>query len=150
MTATSSGFTSPYWMTYRQALELGGQVRKGEKGAPVIYAGTLIKQDGDPADEAEARTVRFTKGYYVFNANQVDGLPERFHPVTAPPRLDPPLAMHRPMRSLLPPVSSCATAVSRPTMPAKAIISSCRRSRPSRTQWHTTRRSVTNRTLDIA
>ena len=91
MTATSSGFTSPYWMTYRQALELGAQVRKGEKGAPVIYAGTLIKQDGDPADEAEARTVRFTKGYYVFNANQVDGLPERFHPVTAPPRLDPPL-----------------------------------------------------------
>jgi antirestriction protein ArdC len=32
-----SGFTSRYWLTYRQALRLGGHVRKGEKATPVIY-----------------------------------------------------------------------------------------------------------------
>lgn len=31
------GFTSPYWLTYNQAVELGGNVIKGQKGTPIIY-----------------------------------------------------------------------------------------------------------------
>jgi hypothetical protein len=33
------GFISPFWLTYRQAQELGGQVKKGEHGSPVVYQG---------------------------------------------------------------------------------------------------------------
>ena len=30
-------FVSPYWLTYRQATERGGSVRKGSKGCPVVF-----------------------------------------------------------------------------------------------------------------
>ena len=33
----SAGYSSPYWLTYKQALEIGGHVRKGEHGAPVAF-----------------------------------------------------------------------------------------------------------------
>lgn len=39
--AEARGFASPLWLTYNQARELGGHVRKGEKGSPVVYAGKL-------------------------------------------------------------------------------------------------------------
>jgi antirestriction protein ArdC len=40
------GYPSPVWMTYAQAQKLGGQVRKGEHGALVCYAGAMTKGDG--------------------------------------------------------------------------------------------------------
>jgi antirestriction protein ArdC len=84
MEATASGFVSPTWMTYRQAQQLGGQVRKGEKGAPVVYFGQLTRDGGEAqedqgADEAQ-RDVRFLKSYTVFNVAQIDGLPASFEP----------------------------------------------------------------------
>ena len=70
----------------------GGQVRCGEHGTLVVYAGTLTRPDTD-ADGAEEREIHFLKGYTVFNAGQVDGLPEPFHtpaaePANAMPRLE--------------------------------------------------------------
>src|SRR4051812_35633937 len=48
----AKGYSSPRWMTYQQASDLGGQVRKGEKSTPVVYSGkTSITDDdgrGDP------------------------------------------------------------------------------------------------------
>ncbi|HTZ80434.1 MAG TPA: ArdC-like ssDNA-binding domain-containing protein, partial [Stellaceae bacterium] len=35
--AVAKNFSAPMWMTYRQALELGGQVRRGEQGSLVVY-----------------------------------------------------------------------------------------------------------------
>jgi antirestriction protein ArdC len=92
MAATAFGFTSSTWMTYRQALELGGQVRKGEKGSLVVFAGSLVK-DAEAANASEdttSREIRYMKGYTVFNVDQIDGLPETFLPPSAPPRLDAP------------------------------------------------------------
>lgn len=84
MEATTSGFLSPTWMTYRQAQQLGGQVRKGEKGAPVVYFGQLTRDDeaaeGDYGAEGAQRDVRFLKSYTVFNVAQIDGLPATFEP----------------------------------------------------------------------
>ena len=86
--AMERGFASPHWMTYRQASELGAQVRKGERGSLVIYADRFVKKDaGANGDEAE-REIRFMKGYTVFNVEQIDGLPAHFH-APAAPRLDP-------------------------------------------------------------
>lgn len=85
--AVRRGYTSPYWLTFRQALELGAVVRKGEGGRPVCHYGSA-QRDGDDGD---AKTFRYLKYYTVFNAQQVDGLPTSFFPDTpesaAPDRL---------------------------------------------------------------
>lgn len=39
--ATERSYTAPLWLTYKQAQELGAQVRKGEKGNIVVYANTI-------------------------------------------------------------------------------------------------------------
>ena len=81
------GYTSPYWMTFHQAKELGGGVRKGEKSCVVVYYGTATGSDGANDQESikdtsvdAPQTIRFQKSYRVFNAYQIDGLPERFYP----------------------------------------------------------------------
>ena len=85
MEAVAAGHPSLTWMTYRQAQALGGQVRRGETGAPVVYYGSATKKEdreGDGGEEA-GKEVRFLKTYTVFNVAQIDGLPERFAPVPA-------------------------------------------------------------------
>ena len=79
MAGTALGYSSPTWMTYRQALELGGQVRGGEKGSPVVYAGKLVKAGEDSAEHEDPREIRYLKSYCVFNVCQIDGLPDTFY-----------------------------------------------------------------------
>lgn len=74
MSAQERGFASPYWMTYRQAAALDAQVAKGSKGTPVIAF-----QPADPdADPDDRRARPFSRAYYVFNADQIEGLPAHF------------------------------------------------------------------------
>ncbi|WP_136661691.1 zincin-like metallopeptidase domain-containing protein [Nitratireductor sp. XY-223] len=87
--AVAQGFAAPIWMTFRQAKELGGHVRNGEKGSLVVYANTITCTETDAeTGEDEEREIPFMKGYSVFNVEQIDGLPARFHAV-AEPQLDP-------------------------------------------------------------
>lgn len=83
--AIDHGFTGSHWLTFKQALTLGGCVRKGEKGSLVVYASSFSRSETDEAtgDETE-RDIPFLKGYTVFNADQVDGLPDSFR-TPAPP-----------------------------------------------------------------
>lgn len=68
-------YTSPFFLTYKQALELGGNVRKGEKGSLVIKYGTYSKEgDAAPAAAEAEETRRYLKGYTVFHASQIDGI----------------------------------------------------------------------------
>ncbi len=85
--SVARGFVCPIWMTYRQARELGGQVRKGETGSLVVYADKMIRTETDAQGAESERAIPFLKGYSVFNCEQIDGLPDRFQ-ATAP-RLDP-------------------------------------------------------------
>lgn len=77
--AMSKGYAAAHWMTFEQAKHLGGHIRKGERGSLVVYASTIKKTEPDSAsgDESE-RDIPFMKGYTVFNAGQVEGLPEQF------------------------------------------------------------------------
>lgn len=87
--ALEKGFTSPVWMTFKQAQELGAHVRKGEKGSLVVYSNTLHLTETDEASGEELeRDIPFMKGYVVFNVEQIEGLPERFTQ-PAEPILDP-------------------------------------------------------------
>lgn len=79
--AESRGFTSPYWMTFRQAAELGGHVRKGESGSFSVFYSSARKTDTDRlTGEATEKTIRFMKWNHVFNASQIDGLPAHYYP----------------------------------------------------------------------
>ena len=72
-----NSFPSQSWMTFRQTLEAGGCVRKGEQGTTVVYADRFIPeaertraaQDGDAA-----KAVPFLKRFTVFNVAQCEGL----------------------------------------------------------------------------
>lgn len=77
--AMQKGYSNPHWMTYRQAAELGGQVRKGEKGNLVVHAGTFTPRDGETGEpmtlaSGEQEQRHFLKRYTVFNVEQIDGL----------------------------------------------------------------------------
>ncbi|HEV7511429.1 MAG TPA: ArdC-like ssDNA-binding domain-containing protein [Candidatus Acidoferrum sp.] len=68
-------YTSPFFLTYKQAQELGGNVRKGERGAFVIKYGTYNKENGAaPTSEEAAEVRRFLKSYTVFHASQIEGI----------------------------------------------------------------------------
>jgi antirestriction protein ArdC len=73
-----SGFKAPIWMTYKQAQELGGQVKQGEKGSMVVYANSFRKEEANDKGETIERDIPFMKGYTVFNVEQVEGLPAHF------------------------------------------------------------------------
>jgi len=87
--AVTRGFTSPTWMTFKQALEFGACVRKGETGSMVVYAGRITRTGTDEKGEDSEREIPFLKSYTVFNVEQIDGLPERFFHVPAAPVANP-------------------------------------------------------------
>jgi antirestriction protein ArdC len=83
--ALNKGYAAPIWMTFKQALELKANVRKGEHGSLVVYADKLIRTetDADTGEESE-HAIPFMKGYTVFNVEQIDGLPEHYYGKPAP------------------------------------------------------------------
>jgi antirestriction protein ArdC len=67
-------FTSPYFLTFIQAKELGGNVRKGEHGSLVVKYGTYTKEDETAASSEDIETRRYLKAYTVFHASQIEGI----------------------------------------------------------------------------
>lgn len=65
------GFTSSGWLTYNQARDAGGNVRKGEKGTLIVYSDRFIPKSEAGSDDA--RPVWFLKSFTVFNLDQIDG-----------------------------------------------------------------------------
>ena len=83
-----AGWPSQAWLTFRQALEAGGNVRKGERGTTVVYADRFVPDDEKRrARETgeEAQTIPFLKRFTVFNAAQCESLPEDVAIVAPPP-----------------------------------------------------------------
>lgn len=73
--ALENGYSSNAWLTYKQATELGAQVRKGEKGTMCVYF-EMVKKNRKPEAEESEETGYYPmiKSFYVFNAEQIDGL----------------------------------------------------------------------------
>jgi antirestriction protein ArdC len=87
--AMAQNFAAPIWMTFKQASELDAHIRKGEKGALVVYADSIKRKETDEktGDEID-REIPFLKGYTVFNVEQIEGLPEIYY-AKATPNPDP-------------------------------------------------------------
>jgi len=80
------GFSCQSWLTFRQALSLGGNVRKGERGTTVVYADRFVPdEEKRRARETgeDAQAIPFLKRFTVFSTDQCEGLPEDL--ATAPP-----------------------------------------------------------------
>ena len=85
--AADAGYNSPYWFTFKQAQALKANVRKGEKGTTVVYAGAIERTETDDnGDEHESR-IPFMKSYTVFNACQIENLEEKYYAPTHAPVL---------------------------------------------------------------
>ena len=81
------GFPTQHWLTFRQALSLGGNVMKGERGTTVVYVDRFTPDDEKRrARESggEAAAIPFLKRFTVFNAAQCENLPDDVA-VAAPP-----------------------------------------------------------------
>jgi antirestriction protein ArdC len=81
LTAAEEGYASPYWSTYRQISELGGQVRRGEHSTLVIFWKQAEHTEPDPdTGEPATKQLPVLRYHRVFNAAQADHLPGRFYP----------------------------------------------------------------------
>lgn len=69
-----AGYGSQYWLTYRQAQALGGNIRRGEHGTKIVFW-KFDKYETETVDgEPEERTSAFLRYYTVFNLEQCEGL----------------------------------------------------------------------------
>ena len=88
------GFAQQGWVTFRQALALGGAVRKSERGTTVVFADRFVPKDadasaaspsrGDQDGQESDRSVPFLKRFTVFNIEQCDGLPAELYAKSPP------------------------------------------------------------------
>lgn len=79
------GFGRNQWLTYRQATELGAQVRGGECGTAVVFYKRHELLANEAEDGAEPRIVPLLRSFTVFNVAQIDRLPERLRQPAAEP-----------------------------------------------------------------
>ena len=85
-------YANPYWLTFKQAKQLGGHVKKGERSTPVVFWKWLEHEQENPeTDEVETVSAPLLRYYRVFNVEQCEGIPgdkvpalenaRAFHPI---------------------------------------------------------------------
>lgn len=67
----STGYSSPYWLTFRQAKQLKGGIRKGEKGCPVIFWKWIEVENKKSEEKEQIPLLRY---YTVFNLDQTENI----------------------------------------------------------------------------
>jgi antirestriction protein ArdC len=106
-------YESPHWLTFRQAIQLGGNVKKGEKSCPVVFWKRMETEDKESGEPQKAPLLRL---YHVFNAAQCEGLkdaPEELPmPVTKPAEIvakmpQPPVVKHGMAHAFYSPTDDC-------------------------------------------
>ena len=74
--AANAGYRTPRYLTFKQASDLGGNVRKGEHGTKVYFVKQLQVADRN-GEEGKTRIIPMMREYTVFNVDQCEGLPDR-------------------------------------------------------------------------
>ena len=76
-TLLSAGYSSPYWLTFNQAKKMGGKIKQGEHGVPVVFWKLLERPTGETNEETGEPVVKrvpFLRYYIVFNLAQTEGI----------------------------------------------------------------------------
>lgn len=68
------GYGSPYWLTFNQTRQLGGNVRKGEHGSKIVFWKSHTFETETAEGEMEERKSALLRYYTVFNLEQTEGL----------------------------------------------------------------------------
>jgi antirestriction protein ArdC len=106
-------YESPHWLTFRQAIQLGGNVKKGEKSCPVVFWKRTKNEDEKSDEPKKAPLLRL---YHVFNVAQCEGLKdapgEIQMPVTKPAEIvagmpQPPVVKHGMAQAFYSPTDDC-------------------------------------------
>ena len=79
------GYSSPYWLTFRQAQKHGGHIRKGEKATYIVFSEKKIKEVTKEDGTKEKRVFHFVRSFPIFNWEQTEGVSKK----EAVPALDP-------------------------------------------------------------
>jgi antirestriction protein ArdC len=74
--ARNRGRPTPRFLTFKQAIDTGGNVRKGEHGTKVYFVKQLRVRDTDAGEEADEKIIPMMREYTVFNVAQCKNLPE--------------------------------------------------------------------------
>jgi antirestriction protein ArdC len=74
--AQEAGYRTPRFLTFKQALALGGNVRKGEHGTKVYFVKQLQIRENRADDNSSTRLVPMMREYTVFNVDQCQNLPD--------------------------------------------------------------------------
>lgn len=84
-----TSYTSPLWLTFKQAKEIGGNVRKGEHGTRIVFFKPFKVKDVNASGDGDSveKTIPLLRTFTVFNASQIDNLPEKYS-LQAKPILD--------------------------------------------------------------
>lgn len=69
-----TGFSSPYWLTFKQAKAMGGQVRGGESATPIIFWKPVEKECTKADGSRGVDRFMIRRHYNVFNIAQIDGI----------------------------------------------------------------------------
>lgn len=67
------GYSRNAWLTFKQANELGGKVRKGETGVACVYYRPVTKTTVVDGEEVDASYL-CRKPFYLFNVEQIEGI----------------------------------------------------------------------------
>ena len=140
--AQAAGYHTPRFLTFKQALELGGHVRKGERGTKVYFVKQLQIQE-DAEGDTSTRLVPMMREYTVFNVDQCESFPialgrgsRRGFAILIP-------AMPSPTNSCVHLAPTYAKATAKRTMRQAGTSSLCPHSGPSRARiTSTTSRST--------
>lgn len=74
--AQAAGYHTPRFLTFKQALDLGGHIRKGERGTKIYFVKQLQVRDTSADDDTVTRIVPMLREYTVFNLDQCEDLPD--------------------------------------------------------------------------
>jgi antirestriction protein ArdC len=140
--AQTAGYRTPRFLTFKQALDLGGNVRRGEHGTKVYFVKQLQVRDEGADDKSATRLIPMMREYTVFNVDQCENLPDSIN-------TGKPMRVRNPdTRATGLPTNSCALlartfvrAMVKPTTCQATILCRCPHSMRSRAQitsttWH--------------
>lgn len=86
LAAAGDDYETPLWVTYRQAKELGGHVKKGEKSPGFIVFWKSIKVKDRQSEEEKTKTIPFARYTSVFNIEQTTVEREKYEKLLPKPR----------------------------------------------------------------
>lgn len=77
MAAEANGFKQPMWLTFKAAADMGGHVKKGEKGTTIVHYHFIKREVEDATGAKSEQKIPSIRSFTVFNVEQCEGLPTK-------------------------------------------------------------------------